>query len=220
METSLFRNKKANPQKLSNFGFSVQDSRYIYETLIAKGQFCLIVTIKNDQVQTQVIDTVSCEEYTLYKQADATGTFIGMVRTEVEAVLANIAERCFDTDVFKTVQAKQIISYVRDKYNDELEFLWSKFPDNAIWRRKDTSKWYGAILTVSARKLGLNSDEKIEIIDLRIKPEALSSTVDNQRYFPGYHMNKKHWYTIILDGSVNVEEISNRIDESYLLARK
>ena len=28
-------------------------------------------------------------------------------------------------------------------------------------------------------------------------------------------MNKKHWYTVILDGSVPFEEICRRIDESY-----
>ena len=38
-------------------------------------------------------------------------------------------------------------------YCDELEFLWQKFPDNAVWRRKDNKKWYGALLTVSKEKL-------------------------------------------------------------------
>ena len=43
--------------------------------------------------------------------------------------------------------------------------------------------------------------------------------IDKKRYFPGWHMNKKHWYTIILDGSVSTEEICSRIDESYRLAK-
>ncbi|MBQ8295198.1 MAG: MmcQ/YjbR family DNA-binding protein, partial [Clostridia bacterium] len=46
------------------------------------------------------------------------------------------------------------------------------------------------------------------------------ATVDNQRFFMGYHMNKKHWYTLLLDGSIPTEEICRRIDESYLLAKK
>ncbi len=32
-------------------------------------------------------------------------------------------------------------------------------------------------------------------------------------------MNKKHWYTIRLDGSISLQEIFMRIDESYILAR-
>ncbi len=45
-------------------------------------------------------------------------------------------------------------------------------------------------------------------------------TVDNHKYFPGYHMNKKHWYTICLDGSVEPVELYQRLDLSYKLAKK
>jgi predicted DNA-binding protein (MmcQ/YjbR family) len=37
---------------------------------------------------------------------------------------------------------------------------------------------------------------------------------------PGYHMNKKHWNTIILDGSVPDKEIFSWIDHSYNLVAK
>ncbi len=40
----------------------------------------------------------------------------------------------------------------------------------------------------------------------------------NDDYYPGWHMNKKNWYTIILDGSVATEDICKHIDESYRLA--
>lgn len=36
---------------------------------------------------------------------------------------------------------------------------------------------------------------------------------------PGYHMNKKHWNTIILDGSVPRKEIERMIGESYDLVK-
>ena len=32
---------------------------------------------------------------------------------------------------------------------------------------------------------------------------------------PGYHMNKKHWNTVVLDGSVPVGEVLKMIDHSY-----
>lgn len=34
---------------------------------------------------------------------------------------------------------------------------------------------------------------------------------------PGYHMNKRHWNTVVLDGSVPVGEIERMIDHSYAL---
>ncbi|MBR1680176.1 MmcQ/YjbR family DNA-binding protein, partial [bacterium] len=54
-------------------------------------------------------------------------------------------------------------------------------------------------------------------IDLRASTEEIENLVDNKKYFSGYHMNKKHWLTIILDGSVPIEDIYNRIDSSYNL---
>lgn len=32
---------------------------------------------------------------------------------------------------------------------------------------------------------------------------------------PGYHMNKKHWNTVVLDGSIPVGEVLKMIDHSY-----
>ena len=35
--------------------------------------------------------------------------------------------------------------------------------------------------------------------------------------FPGYHMNKRHWNTVVLDGSIPDTEILSMIDDSYAL---
>jgi predicted DNA-binding protein (MmcQ/YjbR family) len=37
---------------------------------------------------------------------------------------------------------------------------------------------------------------------------------------PGYHMNKRHWNTITLDGSISDKEIFSMIDDSYNLVVK
>ncbi|MCR9277650.1 MAG: MmcQ/YjbR family DNA-binding protein [Pseudomonadaceae bacterium] len=37
---------------------------------------------------------------------------------------------------------------------------------------------------------------------------------------PGYHMNKRHWNTVILDGSVPSSEIAMMIDHSYALVAR
>ena len=34
---------------------------------------------------------------------------------------------------------------------------------------------------------------------------------------PGYHMNKKHWNTIVVDGSVSAKQLKEWVDHSYLL---
>lgn len=216
----LFKRKTVDIPKAVTFGFIQNNRDYVYETDVLDGTFLLQIIITPDgNVDTNLIEKATEDEYVLYKTS-ATGAFVGEVRKAIEAILIQVAKHCFNTEVFKSTQAKEIICYVSEKYGDELEFLWDKFPDNAIWRRKDNEKWYGALLTIKASKITLDRDTTIEILDLRIKPEDIETTIDNKRFFTGYHMNKKHWYTLLLDGSIPTEEICRRIDESYLLAKR
>lgn len=72
-------------------------------------------------------------------------------------------------------------------------------------------------MTVSASKMGYDSDEKMEIINLKIDPNELNRIVDNNKYFRAYHMNKRLWTTLILDGRLSDDEVKMRIDQSYTL---
>lgn len=218
MVKELFRKKVFNIEKALLFGFQKENNHYFYETNVMEGLFRLQIKISSEgNVETSLWENESGDEYILYK-INAVGSFVGSVRSVIDEVLMEIAERCFDVEIFQSPQTKELICYVKEKYGDDLEFLWKKFDDNAIWRRKDTAKWYGAVLTVAKNKLGIDSDEVVEIIDLRIQPEKMEALLQDGRYYPGWHMSKKSWYTIILDGSVATEEICERIDESYRLA--
>lgn len=75
-------------------------------------------------------------------------------------------------------------------------------------------------MLVQKDKLGLQGKDLIEIIALRVDPKELTMLVDHEKYFPGYHMNKKNWLTICLNESVDIEEIKARIDTSYMIADK
>jgi predicted DNA-binding protein (MmcQ/YjbR family) len=50
--------------------------------------------------------------------------------------------------------------------------------------------------------------------------EALSLREKYPCVLPGYHMNKKHWNTVICDGSVAKNIIFKWIDQSYLLVSR
>ncbi len=219
MDKNPFRGRKVNLDRLLAYGFC-KEKQYKYSTAILENRFLLSVSIdENDQVQTTLTERETGEPYELYRTA-ASGTFVGQVREAIQEVLQDISEKCYELAVFKEAQPLMLIDYVRRRYGDELEFLWERFPDNAIWRRRDNQKWYAAILTVKKSKLGLASEETAEVIDLRLEPESITNLIDNERYFPGWHMNKRHWYTMLLDGSVPLEELCRRIDDSYRIAKK
>ena len=75
-------------------------------------------------------------------------------------------------------------------------------------------------MKISAKKIGLEADEIIEVVNLKMKPEDVEKLVDGRRFFTAYHMNKKHWVTIPLDTAITTEELILRIDDSRNLVRK
>ena len=219
---TLFKRKKVHSDALLAFGFSAMGSVYRYSKSLVDGQFAMIVTVSEEkELFAELIEHASGESYVLHRISGATGAFVGRVREEYERVLGIIADACFEPDVFKSAGARLVIQYAREKYHNNLEFLWKPSPGNAILRRQDTAKWYAAILTVQKKKLGLSGEGTIEVLDLRMKPQDIAVLVDGKKYLPGYHMNKKHWVTICLDDlTVPIEELFCRIDESFALATK
>ena len=215
-----FKNRTLNLEKLKKYGFQEAGGSYEYSTEIFDNQFKMTVHIDGrGEVECELFDIATEEVYILHKVPEASGEFVGRVRAEHDRVLKDIAENCFDRDIFKEDLSHAVLEYAREKYGDELEFLWNRYPDAAVLRRKDTGKWYALFMTIPKSKLGLESKELAEIIDLRFDTEELLKKVDGKRYFTGYHMNKKHWITMLLDGSVKKEEILNMLDESYNLAK-
>lgn len=220
MFEDIFNRKRLVEEKLTSYVFVKEGKGSHYFTEILNGEFSLEVLIdENGKADTNLIEKENGEAYTLYKM-NATGSFIAEVRTAVAEVLTDIVDKCYEDAVFKSKQAAMAIKYVKETYGDELEFLWTKFPDNAVWRRKDNRKWYGAILTVQGKKIGIDTQDLIEIIDLRMNPADKEKVLSKDHYYPGWHMNKNSWYTIVLDGSVMENELKKRIDESYKLAKK
>lgn len=216
----IFKNKTPNFDKLVEYGFSNVDGKYVYTTDVLDGEFKLTVSIDGDgYVQTQLWDVVAQDVYTLHLVATAVGAYVGRVRAEYESILQDICDKCFERDVFKQDFSRQVIRFARETYGDEPEYLWDKFPECAVLRRKDNNKWYALLITVPRNKLGLDSNEIAEVLDLRFDKDQLPLKVDGIKYFLGYHMNKKHWISIIMDGSVSIDEIFEYIQQSYLLAK-
>ena len=214
------KNKKINFKKLKEFGFELIDNSYYYHTSLLKNQFKMSVKINIDNsIFTEIIDTETNEPYVLHLLEIKRSGYSEKIYKAYSEILEKIKKVCFEDEIFKANYTKEIVAYVKNKYGDELEFLWEKSPKNAVVRRKSSNKWYAVILTIPKRKFGLESDEVIEVINLHNIPKEIEKLIDYKRYFPAYHMNKKHWCTICLDGTIELKEIYKKIDISYELAK-
>ena len=216
----FIKDKKIDLKKLKEFGFKLIDNSYYYHTFLLKNQFKMTIKINLDNsIFTEIIDTETNEPYILHLLEIKRSGYSEKVYKEYSEVLEKIKKECFEDEIFKANYTKEIVAYIKNKYGDELEFLWEKSPKNAVVRRKSSKKWYAVILTVSKRKLNLDSDEIIEVINLHNIVEEIKKLIDYKKYFPAYHMNKKYWCTICLDGTVELKEIYKLIDISYELAK-
>lgn len=209
-------NRKIEETMLRDCGFIKKNDGYTYETTILNNKFNLIINVSKDlKMTSKLIEIATNDEYLLADATGIKGKFVKNVQEEYEKKLNDIINQCTSLDIYKSEYTKKVIKYMKNKYNDDLEFLWPSTPKNAIFRHKDSKKWYCVLLTLSKRKLGFDDDEIVEIIDLRNTSAEILTLVDNKYFFPGYHMNKKHWFTIILDGSVSIEKVFKYIDISY-----
>lgn len=210
---------KLNMHKLLKIGFIKENNNYKYEAKILNDQFLLTIVIDESCViVSDCIELSTNEKLMPYYVLTSNGEFIGEIREEYDKVVKKIKDNCRTKNVFKSQYANLLIKYVQEKYNDELEYLWKKFPNNAIWRNKENKKWYGILMVIERSKLGIQETGMVEIIDLLLEPEKIENIIDNQKYFLGYHMNKNHWITIKLDGSVDIKEIYGLLDHSFQLS--
>nr|QGT51229.1 hypothetical protein Firmicute1046_3050 [uncultured Firmicutes bacterium] len=115
---------------------------------------------------------------------------------------------------FQNDKTRKVIQYIKEKYQQEPEFLWLKFPNNAVFRHEDNQKWYAVLINLPKRKLGIAEDGEVDILVLKCDPIIIGSLIDHDKYFPAYHMNKEHWITVIID-KINEKEICGMIDLSY-----
>ncbi len=112
---------------------------------------------------------------------------------------------------------EQLFHYVKIKYNAAPEFLWMRFPDYAVFRHADNGKWFGIVMNVSGEKLGIDSDDKVDILNVKLPDPLLAEMLIQQfGFFRGYHMSRGNWVSILLDGSVPFEEVCRWLEESYL----
>jgi predicted DNA-binding protein (MmcQ/YjbR family) len=76
-----------------------------------------------------------------------------------------------------------------------------------------------AVYKVGDKMFALMSETK-DPVNLSLKCDPLLATALREKYetvLPGYHLNKKHWNTLILSGQLSWDEVQDLIRHSYQL---
>ncbi len=88
--------------------------------------------------------------------------------------------------------------------------------DIAVLRHADNQKWFAVLLAAPKARIGKEGKGSETVLDVKCPPDLLPMLCNTYAgILPGYHMNKKHWITVRLDGSVPDEEIEKLVRLSY-----
>ena len=116
----------------------------------------------------------------------------------------------------KLTVREKLYGYVKRKYGSEPEYLWRRFPDYAVFRHEDNRKWYGLIMDVPRKNLGIPGEGRVDILNVKLDDLLLADMlVQREGYLRGYHLSRGNWISILLDGTVPMKEIREMIDLSY-----
>ena len=110
-----------------------------------------------------------------------------------------------------------VFNYIKKKYKVLPEYPWRKYDSNAVFRHTDNKKWFALVMGVQRNKLGLSGDDYIDVVNLKIDDMFFRDMIITEDgIMPAYHMNKMHWITVLLDGTVPEERVFELIDMSLL----
>ena len=97
----------------------------------------------------------------------------------------------------------ELTQYIFDTYSVEPDYPFSDDNVSAVFRHPANRKWFALAMNIPARRLGLPSDARMDIVNLKCDPNLIVSLRSAPGLFPAYHMSKENWITAALDGSAS-----------------
>ena len=203
-------------EKLLQYGFREEAEKLIYRKEILDGNFLIEIIFVNSQLMIEVYDIEFDEIYSLFSVASAVGETVQNIREHVEKLLSSILGLADESGKISS----EIIDYCNNKYGENHVNPFKKHP-NILALVNKKNKWYALMSNVEYNKLNKTSNiiTKVKILNVKYPTDNILDIIDNQNIFPAYHMNKKHWISIVLDKNIKLETIKELIDISYSLVK-
>ena len=114
----------------------------------------------------------------------------------------------------------ELTTYLTDTYSTTGEQLFARYPSFLVFRHGENKKWFAVVMDIPRKNLGLPGEGEISVVNLKCDARLIGSFREEPGIFPGWHMNKAHWLSVALDGSVDNETIRFLADMSYELTKK
>lgn len=112
---------------------------------------------------------------------------------------------------------QELAEYIFDVYSVEPDHPFRMDDVSCVFRHVSNRKWFALTMNIPYRTLGINQDGNVDILNVKCDPIVIGSLRGKRGIEPAYHMNKDKWITILLDDSVEREDITALLSMSYEL---
>ena len=113
---------------------------------------------------------------------------------------------------------EELFQYIRERFSAEPDYPWEDF-DGYVFRHANNRKWFAVGMRVRYDRLGLAREGAAEVVDVKTGPLLMGSYLGRPGVLPGYHMNKGHWVTLLLDGTAEDADIRELLELSFDLTK-
>ena len=93
---------------------------------------------------------------------------------------------------------QKFLEYCLNTYGTSSDYPFDENFETPVLRHIDNRKLYAIVMRVPRRKFGLESDEAIDVVNLKLPTEMFGSFGAASGVYPAYHMNKTHWISVLL----------------------
>jgi predicted DNA-binding protein (MmcQ/YjbR family) len=96
------------------------------------------------------------------------------------------------------VTRQEFFELCKTTYNTLPDYPFNEDFETAVFRHCDNRKWFALLMRLSRRKFGFDSDEVIDVVNLKLPTDMFGSFGFEEGVYPAYHMNKLHWISVLL----------------------
>lgn len=211
----IFHSGKLKKDTLKDAGFISDDNVHFFlKVPVSNNDFTALFSLSADEekLSVELFDNATEERYALFDMWNNRGAFVNSLREEVQKIIENLTASCFESESLH----KSFISYLKSHFSVEPDFPWPDTPEACVLRCPN-NKWFALIMKIKYRQIGILSDEEVFVVNLKAEENKIQELINHKSIFPAWHMNKKHWITILLTSVTDFSTLCELTEKSYAL---
>lgn len=223
IEEEIFKRRVFLPEQLIAYGFSREKGGYAFSKVFYDGFRAELFVSDGGTISGKVYDPEFSEEYVVFRMTGAEGAFVCGIKEAYLSLLSDICEKTTCERPYVSDQANEISEAFFIRFGAHPEFLWTKFPHYGVYRNAKTRKWFAIVMNLNARKVAEDAEARglfgeIEVVNFNLGDRVAEFIAKGA--LPSYHMSKKNWVTVPLNGALSNDLVLEMAEISYHNSQK